>query len=118
LGPDALTPEVEIVWTGCQSPFAVRFEDWILKWEPSERVQTAITVPLGATATSGSNPSWPAAEMGIADRKVGVAWAVAGPSRAAPSTTKKRSCQRCALRKMLTTTPSREKETPARLARS
>src|ERR671922_14614 len=72
-GPEALAPGSEMVTGADHAPEAVLDEDWIRKTEPSERVQTAITSPLGATTTCGSNASWPAAGMSIEDSQVGVA---------------------------------------------
>jgi hypothetical protein len=98
------------------APEAVLDEDWIRKTEPSERVQTAITSPLGATTTCGSNASWPAAEMSIEDSQVGVACAAAG-AKSATAKAKTRSCQRTALRNVDKAKPLPRKETPARQAR-
>src|SRR5205085_5342611 len=101
-GPEALTPGSEIVWAAAQGPFGVRLEDWILKFVPSERVHTEITVPSGATATWGSKASLPGSEMLMALSQVGVADATAGKIRAAPRT-KRKNCQRIALRNVAKT---------------
>jgi len=96
-GPEALTPGSEIVCAAAHAPFGVRLEDWILKFVPSERVHTAITVPSGATTTCGSKPSLPGSEMLMALSQVGVAEAAAGKIKAAPRT-KMKTCQRIAPR--------------------
>jgi hypothetical protein len=80
-GDEALWNWSEICVAALQAPLGVRLADSMRRFDPSDRVQTATTFPVeGSTATCGSNPSSPAAETSMADKNVGVAWAVTGTS--------------------------------------